>query len=53
MNNLLFAEGYHKTGGLLRVMKRETEAKVLPAFLNAGRELGYQEIDPNLPNLVG
>lgn len=44
---------YHRRGGFLPLKKNPTDAPILLSFLNAGRELGYHEIDPNLPDLIG
>ena len=53
MINFLFAAPYHGTGGMLSVVKSHREAIILPTFLNAGRELGYNVIVQNLPDLLG
>ena len=53
MINFLFTAPYHGTGGMLTLMKLHSEHIILPTFLNAGRELGYNVIDQNLPDLLG
>ncbi|KAK3859895.1 hypothetical protein Pcinc_034025 [Petrolisthes cinctipes] len=44
---------YHGRGGPLSVEDKRWWSPLLPAFLNAGRELGYKVIDPNGPEQTG
>ncbi|CAN7990607.1 unnamed protein product, partial [Ixodes hexagonus] len=52
--NATFASnGYHGTGGELTVSTARHKTFVLDAFLEAGRELGYDAVDYNGPQQTG
>ncbi|CAN7985816.1 unnamed protein product [Ixodes hexagonus] len=47
------ANGYHGTGGELTVSSTKYQTYVLRAFLEAGKELGYDVLDQNGPKQTG
>ncbi|KAG0437230.1 hypothetical protein HPB47_017541, partial [Ixodes persulcatus] len=52
-NDTFVANGYHGTGGELTVSSTKYQTYVLHAFLNAGKELGYDVLDQNGPKQTG
>lgn len=44
---------YHGTGGPLGVDDKRWRPPITDDILNAGRELGYNTIDPNGPEQIG
>lgn len=44
---------YHGFGGPLAVEDKSWYTPLLNGFLKAGRQLGYNVIDPNGPEMIG